>query len=54
VLDLIGALRARDRRLADIAFACGYESVSAFSTAFTRTVGCPPSRHGAGHAPLRN
>jgi AraC-like DNA-binding protein len=39
------ALRARDRRLAEIAFACGYESVSAFSTAFTRTVGCPPSRY---------
>jgi AraC-like DNA-binding protein len=44
------ALRAGDRRLTEIAFACGYESVSAFSTAFTRTVGCPPSRY----APLRN
>jgi AraC-like DNA-binding protein len=48
------ALRARDRRLAEIAFACGYESVSAFSTAFTRTVGCPPSRYAARYAPLRN
>jgi AraC-like DNA-binding protein len=48
------ALRARDRRLAEIAFACGYESVSAFSAAFTRTVGCPPSRYTERHAPLRN
>jgi AraC-like DNA-binding protein len=48
------ALRAGDRRLAEIAFACGYESVSAFSTAFTRTVGCPPSRYSDLHAPLRN
>lgn len=41
------ALRAGHRRLAEIAFDCGYESVSAFSTAFARTVGCPPSRYAA-------
>jgi AraC-like DNA-binding protein len=41
------ALRAGDRRLAEIAFACGYRSASAFSAAFTRTVGCPPSRYAA-------
>jgi AraC-like DNA-binding protein len=39
------ALVSGNRRLAEVAFACGYESVSAFSTAFTRTVGCPPSRY---------
>jgi len=36
------------RRLADVAFASGYNSASAFSTAFSRTVGCPPARYAAG------
>ena len=33
--------------LAEVAFACGYQSASAFSTAFTRTVGCSPARYAA-------
>jgi AraC-like DNA-binding protein len=41
------ALRSGERRLAEVAFACGYQSASAFSAAFTRTVGCPPSRYQA-------
>ena len=44
------ALRRGGRRLAEIAFDCGYESASAFSTAFARTVGCPPSRYRRPHA----
>jgi AraC-like DNA-binding protein len=57
------ALRSGRRRLAEVAFACGYQTVSAFSTAFTRTVGCAPSRYALSldrerepeaHAPLRN
>jgi AraC-like DNA-binding protein len=27
----------------EIAFACGYQSISGFSVAFARHVGCPPS-----------
>lgn len=42
------ALRFGEVRLADVAFTCGYQSVSAFSAAFSRTVGCPPSRYAAG------
>jgi len=42
------ALRSGSGRLSEIAFACGYASVSAFSTAFSRTVGCPPARYAAG------
>ena len=30
--------------IAEIAFAIGFQSASAFSTAFTRAVGCPPKR----------
>jgi AraC-like DNA-binding protein len=37
-------LRAGEARLAEVAFECGYQSTSAFSTAFARSVGCPPSR----------
>lgn len=37
-------LRRGGTPLAEIAAACGYRSVSAFSVAFHRTVGCPPSR----------
>jgi len=49
------ALRLKDARVEQVAFACGYNSASAFSTAFTRSVGCPPARyaansHGAGAA----
>jgi AraC-like DNA-binding protein len=33
--------------LSEIAFAIGFQSVSAFSTAFSRTVGTPPKRYAA-------
>ena len=39
------ALRSGGRRLAEVAFTCGYGSVSAFSTAFRRAVGCSPARY---------
>jgi AraC-like DNA-binding protein len=42
------ALRFGTSRLAEVAFACGYESVSAFSTAFSRSVGCSPAKYAAG------
>ena len=29
--------------ISEVAFACGYQSVSGFSMAFARHVGCPPS-----------
>jgi AraC-like DNA-binding protein len=41
------ALRSGASRLAEVAFECGYESVSAFSTAFSRTVGCSPAKYAA-------
>jgi len=41
------ALRTGCKRLTEVAFASGYSSVSAFSTAFTRTVGSPPSYYAA-------
>ncbi|MES2531403.1 MAG: AraC family transcriptional regulator [Pseudomonadota bacterium] len=41
------ALRAGRARLSEIAFACGYQSTSAFSTAFRRIVGRPPARYAA-------
>ena len=37
-------LRQGTKTVAEIAFAVGFQSSSAFSTAFTRAVGCPPSR----------
>jgi AraC-like DNA-binding protein len=45
------ALRLGDGRLADVAFASGYQSASAFSTAFSRVVGCSPARYAAQRRP---
>ena len=42
------ALRSPRANLADIAAACGYASTGAFSTAFSRTVGVPPSIYAKG------
>ena len=42
------ALRRDGARLAEVAFASGYRSTSAFSTAFSRVVGCPPARYASG------
>jgi AraC-like DNA-binding protein len=41
------ALRFGGGRLSEIASACGYRSVSSFSTAFRRIVGCPPGKYAA-------
>ena len=38
------ALKSGTARVEKIAFSIGYKSASAFSTAFTRAVGCSPSR----------
>jgi AraC-like DNA-binding protein len=38
-------LEEGDRRIAEVASAVGYESESAFSVAFTRTVGCRPGHY---------
>ena len=46
------ALMRRDGRLDEIAEAVGYKSASAFSTAFSRRVGCPPSEYGSAPAAL--
>lgn len=35
-----------------LAMALGYESESAFSTAFKRVMGCSPRQYGRGHSPL--
>lgn len=37
-------LRGTERDVADVALACGFESVSSFTTLFTRTFGTPPAR----------
>jgi AraC-like DNA-binding protein len=37
--ELIG----QGQSISQVAFACGYQSVSGFSVAFARHVGCPPS-----------
>ena len=42
------ALRFGGARLADVASSSGYRSVSAFSTAFRRVVGCSPAKFAAG------
>ncbi len=41
------ALRSGRGRLSKVAQDVGYQSVSAFSAAFSRTVGCPPSSYAA-------
>ncbi len=41
------ALRRRSGTLEEIAFQIGYKSTSAFSTAFSHRVGCPPSEYAA-------
>ena len=46
------ALRA-GQPLAEVARDCGYRSTSAFSTAFARTVGCPPARYAEGPVTAR-
>jgi AraC-like DNA-binding protein len=37
-------LRDSDKLIAEVAFNVGYESETAFSTAFSRVVGMPPSK----------
>ncbi len=37
-------LKSGNRNVGQIAFSVGFKSSSAFTTAFTRVVGCPPSR----------
>jgi AraC-like DNA-binding protein len=44
------ALCRGDRSSGDIAFAIGFKSSSAFSTAFTRVVGCSPKRYASNAA----
>jgi AraC-like DNA-binding protein len=39
------ALRRGAKSVGEIAFAIGFQSASAFSTAFTRAVGCSPGRY---------
>lgn len=41
------ALRRKSGTLEEIAFGIGYKSTSAFSTAFSHKVGCPPSEYAA-------
>jgi AraC-like DNA-binding protein len=42
-------LRQGQRSIAEIAFLVGFQSSGAFTKAFTRSVGCPPSRFVEGH-----
>lgn len=39
------ALRSSSKRSSEVAFLCGYQSIAAFSTAFRRSVGCPPGAY---------
>ena len=43
-------LRRGERSVAEIAFMIGFQSSGAFTKAFTRSVGCPPSRFAEGFA----
>jgi AraC-like DNA-binding protein len=43
------ALLFSGKRASEVAFLCGYKSVAAFSTAFRRTVGCPPGAYAKEH-----
>lgn len=48
------ALRHGTQSIGEIAFAVGFQSASAFTTAFTRAVGCSPGRFAhSTHAPQR-
>lgn len=42
-----GELEKGERSVTELAFECGYETVEAFSKAFKRLFGCPPSRTAA-------
>ena len=42
-------LRRGERSVAEIAFVIGFQSSGAFTKAFTRSVGCPPSKFVRGH-----
>lgn len=39
------ALRRETQSISEIAFSVGFQSASAFSTAFSRVVGCSPKRY---------
>jgi len=43
-----------ERGVAEIAFLIGFQSSGAFTKAFTRSVGCPPSTFVEGHSATDN